>query len=173
MLALEKGGADVIELGIPFSDPQADGPAIQHANNVSTECRLISSYRQLRVWSRVGAGRSSLVGHFAEPTADLSVSLVALDCARERHELQDRARPGQGGPFTRSQGPCRPHGLVIAFLTRPASMDALDRECASSPYSAVPSPLSPHRILQPHPLIHRGARRPARSRGWSERIYHR
>ncbi|WFD20654.1 tryptophan synthase [Malassezia caprae] len=35
MLALEAGGADVIELGVPFSDPQADGPAIQMSNNVA------------------------------------------------------------------------------------------------------------------------------------------
>lgn len=30
--ALVKGGADVIELGMPFTDPMADGPAIQAAN---------------------------------------------------------------------------------------------------------------------------------------------
>lgn len=35
MLGLEKGGADVIELGVPFSDPQADGPAIQHSDEVA------------------------------------------------------------------------------------------------------------------------------------------
>ena len=30
--ALDAGGADVIELGMPFTDPMADGPAIQAAN---------------------------------------------------------------------------------------------------------------------------------------------
>ncbi|KAF8847048.1 tryptophan synthase-like protein [Acephala macrosclerotiorum] len=32
MLGMEAGGADVIELGLPFTDPIADGPTIQKAN---------------------------------------------------------------------------------------------------------------------------------------------
>ena len=32
MRALVAGGADIIELGVPFSDPMADGPAIQRAS---------------------------------------------------------------------------------------------------------------------------------------------
>src|SRR6201984_3882277 len=30
--ALERGGADLIELGVPFSDPIADGPVIQRGS---------------------------------------------------------------------------------------------------------------------------------------------
>ena len=32
MLSMAKGGCDLIEIGIPFSDPIAEGPVIQEAN---------------------------------------------------------------------------------------------------------------------------------------------
>ena len=54
MHTLVKAGADVIELGIPFSDPMADGPVIQAAceralkNHVSLE-QVIDIVRQFRV----------------------------------------------------------------------------------------------------------------------------
>ncbi|KAL0946751.1 hypothetical protein HGRIS_012928 [Hohenbuehelia grisea] len=35
LLAMEKGGADILELGIPFSDPIADGPVIQESNTIA------------------------------------------------------------------------------------------------------------------------------------------
>ena len=35
VVELAKNGADMIELGIPFSDPIADGPVIQHSSEVS------------------------------------------------------------------------------------------------------------------------------------------
>ena len=37
VLELEKSGADLIELGVPFSDPLADGPVIQESSRASIE----------------------------------------------------------------------------------------------------------------------------------------
>lgn len=36
-VALEDGGADVIEVGVPFSDPMADGPVIQASSRTALE----------------------------------------------------------------------------------------------------------------------------------------
>ncbi len=54
MLALAQGGADIIELGVPFSDPMADGPVIQQASEralargvgLDTVLGYVSTFRQ-------------------------------------------------------------------------------------------------------------------------------
>ncbi|KAL2425365.1 Tryptophan synthase [Exophiala dermatitidis] len=37
MLGLQAGGADIIELGLPFTDPIADGPTIQKSNTIALQ----------------------------------------------------------------------------------------------------------------------------------------
>src|SRR4029453_16129987 len=54
MRALEAGGADCIELGIPFSDPTADGPTIQRSSEralkrpitLAAVLRLVGEFRK-------------------------------------------------------------------------------------------------------------------------------
>ena len=52
-LALERGGADILELGVPFSDPIADGPVIQRASDRAlragaTVARVLDIAAQIR-----------------------------------------------------------------------------------------------------------------------------
>ena len=62
MVALERAGADIVELGVPFSDPIADGPVNQRAaeralkGGVTLEkiLRFVARYRR-------GGGRSPIV----------------------------------------------------------------------------------------------------------------
>merc|ERR1719343_749669 len=35
LLAMQEGGASIIELGIPYTDPQADGATIQNTNKIA------------------------------------------------------------------------------------------------------------------------------------------
>ena len=58
VLALDEAGADVIELGVPFSDPLADGPTIQRAseralNSGTTLAGVIELVRRIRQSSQV------------------------------------------------------------------------------------------------------------------------
>lgn len=40
LIAMEKAGADLIEIGIPFSDPIAEGPGHPGSEPESTRCRM-------------------------------------------------------------------------------------------------------------------------------------
>ena len=51
--ALERGGADLIELGVPFSDPVADGPVIMRAGDRAlragtTVAKVLDIAREIR-----------------------------------------------------------------------------------------------------------------------------
>src|SRR5260370_39836033 len=58
VLALAQAGADVIELGVPFSDPVADGPVIQRASeralrSGTTLAGVLSLVKSLRTKTEV------------------------------------------------------------------------------------------------------------------------
>lgn len=58
VLGMEEHGADMVELGMPFSDPLADGPSIQYASNVALEQGItmediLEMVRQIRGRSQI------------------------------------------------------------------------------------------------------------------------
>jgi len=58
ILEFEKNGADIIELGMPFSDPLADGPTIQYASNIAikngiTMSKIIGMVSEIRKQSEI------------------------------------------------------------------------------------------------------------------------
>ncbi|MEK6677897.1 MAG: tryptophan synthase subunit alpha [Nitrospirota bacterium] len=63
VIEMEKAGADIIELGVPFSDPIADGPAIQKA-----------SYRSLKA----GTTLKKIIGLVKELRRTTEIPLVLM-----------------------------------------------------------------------------------------------
>lgn len=58
ILGLDENGTDLIELGMPFSDPLADGPTIQYSSNVAIENgitmnRIFEMVKQVRTHSEI------------------------------------------------------------------------------------------------------------------------
>ena len=68
----EEAGADVIELGLPFSDPMADGPVIQEASvialrNGMTMTKALEIVKEIRKYSEIpliGMGYINMVNHY-------------------------------------------------------------------------------------------------------------
>jgi tryptophan synthase alpha chain len=66
MQALDQGGADCIELGIPFSDPTADGPTIQRSSEraLKRPVSLPAIFRLLRKFRESSQVSVVLFGYF-------------------------------------------------------------------------------------------------------------
>jgi tryptophan synthase alpha chain len=83
--ALAKNGADLIEVGLPFSDPLADGPVIQRATQVALEQgmtvkRALAAIRELRL-ARGVTIPLILMGYF-NPLMAYGLSRLAEEAAR-------------------------------------------------------------------------------------------
>jgi len=82
LMALDRGGADVLEVGIPFSDPLADGPVIQRA----TERALASGATLRRALELIAALRSRIaapivVFSYANPLVRMGIGDFAARAA--------------------------------------------------------------------------------------------
>ena len=125
MHAMVDAGADIIELGVPFSDPMADGPVIQLAceralaHNTSTRdvLAMVKAFRETNTDTPVVLmgylNPVEVMGYeaFAEAAADAGVDGVLLVDLPPEEALE--VKPVMDA-----------HGLDMIFLVAPTTSDA-------------------------------------------------
>lgn len=82
LLAMQAGGSDVIELGIPFTDPQADGATIQKANEVALKhgVSLRSSIEMVAAARKRGLTVPLVLMGYANPFFSYGLDKLMDDC---------------------------------------------------------------------------------------------
>lgn len=80
--SLQKAGADIIEIGIPYSDPIADGPTIQDSNKVALEngIRLSLILEQVKEMRKTVSLPVILMG-YVNPVMQYGIERFAHDAA--------------------------------------------------------------------------------------------
>jgi len=120
--ALANTGADLIELGVPFSDPLADGPTIQHSTQVALEqgttvARCLELVRQIRA---CGVRQPLMLMGYINPVLAYGV---------ERY-VREAAEAGADGlivpdlPVEEAsdvEAACQKRGLALVYLAAPTS----------------------------------------------------
>jgi len=81
--ALQEGGADIIEIGIPFSDPVADGPTIQESNKVALDqgITLPQILVQVKEIRRAGIDLPIILMGYLNPVMQYGVEKFVKDAA--------------------------------------------------------------------------------------------
>lgn len=123
--AMEEAGASIIELGIPFSDPTAEGPVIQAASVRAlsggvTADKVFEMVERIRSNTRI-------------PLVFMTYANVVFSYGTERF-VRRAAEAGMDGlilpdvPFEEKEEfdiPCREHGLELISLIAPTSRERI------------------------------------------------
>ncbi|KAH9886396.1 tryptophan synthetase [Xylariomycetidae sp. FL2044] len=82
LLGMQRGGADVIELGVPFTDPIADGPTIQTSNTVALEngVTIKSTLEMIRAARSKGLTAPVLLMGYYNPLLSYGEEALLRDC---------------------------------------------------------------------------------------------
>ena len=145
MLAMAAAGADVIELGVPFSDPMADGPVIQQASE--------------RALAR-GIGMAQVldaVAQFRRANATTPVVLMGYANPVERYDqrhgagafVADCAEAGVDGVLVVDYPPeeCQDFARAFTIVCEPLTLwpvhDGRQKKSAPDRSATVPMSLSP------------------------------
>lgn len=136
MHAMVAGGADVIELGVPFSDPSADGPVIQKAGEkaLSMGVGLAQVLQMVRDFRQQDHTTPVVLMGYANPIEryDIKHAAQPADAANSAF-IRDAAAAGVDGLLVVDYPPeecvrfaeqLRAHQMDLIFLLAPTSTDA-------------------------------------------------
>jgi len=113
MHALAEAGADILELGVPFSDPMADGPVIQRSSERALKHRvsLRDVLAMVKAFRQTDASTPVVLMGYLNPIEVLGYAVFA----------REARAAGVDGVLTVDMPPEEAHDLVIAL--REAELD--------------------------------------------------
>ena len=127
--AIAAAGADLIELGVPFSDPLADGPTIQRSTQVALEQGMTVA-RCLALTSRLreaGVTQALPLMGYVNPIIAYGAARFVADAAAAGADgliipdlPPEEAAAGGAGEI---EAACAAHGLALVYLAAPTSTD--------------------------------------------------
>jgi tryptophan synthase alpha chain len=131
MHALVAAGADVIELGVPFSDPMADGPTIQRSSEraLARGAGLTFVLDAVREFRNGDADTPVVLMGYLNPVEIRGYARFAVDAAAAGVDglLVVDLPPEEAGELREALGQ---HGLALILLASPTTPDArLDLLC--------------------------------------------
>lgn len=131
MHALVEGGADVLELGMPFSDPIADGPAIQRSSEraLAAGTTLAGVFEMVAEFRRGNERTPVVLMGYLNPVEAMGVEDFAMRAAAAGVDgvLLVDMPPEQGGEVLHA---CTAHGLQPILLLSPTtSVERMEQIC--------------------------------------------
>ena len=123
LVELAKSGASIIELGVPFSDPMADGPVIQRAS----ERALKHGFGLAEIFVTTTKARQTIdtplvLFSYFNPLLQYGIDNLARDASRAGIDgiLVTDLSPEESEKFAAT---LKRHGLDMIFLVAPTSTD--------------------------------------------------
>lgn len=131
--AAADAGADIIELGVPFSDPLADGPVIQRATQIALQngMTLAKCLHLARAARAHGVGIPLVLMSYYNPILRFGVRQVA--CAAQAAGVDGFIVPDLPPEQADAlEAACREHDLDLIFLAAPTSTRARLKKIADA-----------------------------------------
>jgi len=119
--ALDKSGADIIEIGVPFSDPVADGPVIQTAGKIALDGGTTpAGIIELAAGLRDKVSAPLVLMTYYNPMLAMGLDSFAAKSAQAgvAGVIVPDLPPEEAGPWLRA---ARGHGLDTIFLVTPGT----------------------------------------------------